>query len=109
METLLENTTKIVNLQDVTLNLDNGQFYPYYKPDKTISHIYTLSNQSIINGVIRGISIRLSNLSANQIAFNNVAPILNTALKNRGFKEDLCHMKDTLFKYRLCYNSFDSC
>ena len=36
LEIVAESNLKIVNYLDVTLNLNNGSFKPYYKPDDII-------------------------------------------------------------------------
>ena len=43
LEITAESNQNIVNYQDVTLNLEDGFFRPYHKPDDQIQYIYTES------------------------------------------------------------------
>ena len=44
LEIVAESNLKIVNYLDVTLNLNNGSFKPYHKPDDIIQYINKESN-----------------------------------------------------------------
>ena len=44
LEIVAESNLRIVNYLDVTLNLDNGSFKPYHKPDDIIQYINKESN-----------------------------------------------------------------
>ena len=44
VEIIAESNLKIVNYLDVTLNLKDGTFRPYHKPDDHIQYIHTESN-----------------------------------------------------------------
>ena len=44
LEITAESNLKIVNYLDVTLNLKDGTFRPYHKPDDQIQYIHTESN-----------------------------------------------------------------
>ena len=44
LEITAESNLKIVNYLDVTFNLKDGTFRPYYKPDDQIQYIHTDSN-----------------------------------------------------------------
>ena len=60
---------KVVNYLGVTLDLNNGTFRPYHKPDNEISYININSNhpQNIIKQIPISIRIRFSNLSSNDL------------------------------------------
>ena len=71
LEKVIESNVKIVDYLDVTLNLTNGTFKPYHKPDNITSYIHTQSNHppNIIKQIPIAIEKRLSNLSANEEIF----------------------------------------
>ena len=62
LEITAESSKKIVNYLDVTLNLKDGTFRPYYKPFDQIQYIHTESNQppNIIKHILtyRNLSIK---------------------------------------------------
>ena len=57
-----------VNYLDVTLDLDNGKFGPYRKPNDQPLYVNSESNHppSILNQIPRSISKRLSNISSTE-------------------------------------------
>ena len=66
---------KVVNYLDVTLNLSNGKFYPYRKPENPPLYINTQSNHppSIIRHLSLAISRRMSSLSRDSDEFDKAA------------------------------------
>lgn len=54
----------------------------------------------VIDSIVKTISIRVSNLSANENIFNKHAPVYNNALRLSGFKDDL-YIPNTRFKNSL--------
>ena len=66
LEIVAESNFKNVNYLDVTLNLNNGSFKPYHKPDDFIQYINKGSNHlpSIIEHLPASIGKRLSNNSS---------------------------------------------
>ena len=71
LEITAESNQKIVNYPDVTLNLQDGTFRPYHKPDDQIQLIHTESNHppNIIKHMPASIETRPSNLSSSEIIF----------------------------------------
>ena len=71
LEITAESSQKIVNCLDVTLNLKDGTFRPYLKPDDQIQYIHTESNHppNIVQHMPASIETRLSNLSSTEIIF----------------------------------------
>ena len=61
LEVTAECKQKIVNYLDVTLDLKDGTFRPYYKPNDQIQYIYTESNHppNIIKHIPASIENRL--------------------------------------------------
>ena len=68
----IENKSKVVDLLDITFNLNNGTYKPYEKPNVPLLHINKSSNHppQIINHLPRIISERLSRNSTNKEVFN---------------------------------------
>ena len=79
---------KIVNYLDVTLNLNDGSFRPYYKPNDEITYIHAESNHppSIIKQLPISVEKRLSDLSSSKKIFDETAPIYQKALRKSGHK-----------------------
>ena len=71
LEITAESNLKIVSYLDVTLNLKDGTFRPYHKPDDQIQYTHTESNHhtNIIKHIPASIETRLSNLSSTEIIF----------------------------------------
>ena len=69
LEIAAESNQKIVNYLDVTLNLKDGTFRPYHKPDDQIQYIHTESNHppNIIKHIPASIETCLSNLPSTEI------------------------------------------
>lgn len=94
---------KVVNFLDVTLDLSTGLYRPYRKPNKRIQYINVSSchPKGIIDKIIKGISIRISNLSANEEIFNESAFIYNDALSLSGFKDEIYYVPYTRLKCKI--------
>ena len=78
---------KIVNFLDLTLNLNDGTFHPYKKPNDEVLYINSHSNHppAIIKQLPKSISKRISNLSSNRNVFDYAAPTYNNALHCSNF------------------------
>lgn len=85
LDIVIECNQKIVNYLDVTLNLNDGKYKPYHKPESVIQYINIESNHppSVINEIPQTIEKRLSDHSSNEEIFNEVAPVYEEALKNQ--------------------------
>ena len=83
----IECNMKIVNYLDVTLNLSNGTFKPYSKPDNLLTYINTESNHpsNIIKQIPINIQKRLSDHSSNEALFKEAIPPYQKALANAGY------------------------
>ena len=75
LETVAESNLRIVNYLDVTLNLNNGFFKPYHKPDDIIQYINKESNHlpSIIKHLPASIEKRLLKNSSDEKIFKEAA------------------------------------
>ena len=83
-----ETNLKAVNFLDVTLNLTNGKYQPYNKPDNNPLYINILSNHppNIIKNLPENTSKRINTLSADEATFNKSKDLYNNALAESGFK-----------------------
>ena len=81
----------VVNFLDVTLNLSNGKYVPYRKPDDPPSYINSQSNHPppILKQLPSTISKRVSSLSCNPEEFARAAPTYDSALQRSGFTSKL--------------------
>ena len=87
----IQTKLKEVNFLDITLNLNNGTYQPYKKPNDKLLYINTLSNhpQQVIKQLPQAINDRLSNNSTNKQIFDNAKPEYQEALEHSGFSEKL--------------------
>ena len=93
LKIVIETNLKIVNFLDVTLNLTNGKYYPYRKPNDEPLYINTLSNHppTIIKHLPASISRRVSDISHDEDVFKTAAPFYDEALKKSGYEESLTY------------------
>ena len=98
LEIVAESNLKIVNHLDVTLNLNNGSFKPYHKPDDIIQYINKESNHppSIIEHLPASTENRLSNNSSDEKMFKEAAIYYEDTLNKAGYINNLVyHTKST--------------
>ena len=94
---------KTTNFLDVTLNLGNGRFYPYRKPNDRPVYIYKDSNHppNMTKNLPASISRRISNITHDAEIFRNAAPFYEDALKESGYTERMvCRDKQPTNKKR---------
>ena len=93
LEIVAESNLKIVNYLDVTLNLNNGSFKPYHKPDDIIQYINKESNHppSIIEHLPASIEKRLSNNSSDERIFKEAAIYYEDTLNKAGYINNLAY------------------
>ena len=79
------------NFLDITLNLNNGKYYPYRKPNDRPVYINKDSNHppSIIKNLPASISRRVLDGSYVIKAFNDAAPVYSDALRSSGYTKYL--------------------
>ena len=82
---------KIVNYLDVTLNLNDGSYCPYKKPNDETNYIHVNSDHptSILKQIPVSIEKWLSSLSSPKNFFKETAPYYEQYLSNCGYKEKL--------------------
>ena len=84
----IKTNLKIVDFLDVTLNLSNGTYSPYNKPNDQLLYVHTSSNHppQIINMLPKSINERLSKNSSNPEIFGKAKIDYEKALKDSGYK-----------------------
>ena len=93
LEITAESNQKIVNYLDITLNLKDGTFRPYHKPDDQMPYIHTESNHppNIIKHIPASTETRLSNLSSTEIIFKESTTHYENNLRQSGFNKKLTY------------------
>ena len=88
---------KIVNHLDVTLNLNDGSYHPYKKPNEETNYIYVNSDHppSILKQLPKSIEKRLSSLSLSKEIFEETALHYEQYLSNCGYKKKLNYRDPT--------------
>ena len=84
----IKTNLKIVDFLDVTLNLSNGTYSPYNKPNDQLLYVHTSSNHppQIINMLPKSFNERLSRNSSDPEIFDKAKIDYEKALKNSGYK-----------------------
>ena len=87
----IEANKKTVNFLDVTLDLSNGKYMPYTKPNNTPLYVHRKSNHSprIIDNIPKSINNRLSEISCDEDSFNKATPLYQKALNDSGHAHNL--------------------
>ena len=88
---------KIVNYLDVTLNLNDGSYRPYHKPNDELMYIHSESNHppAIIKQLPLSIQARLRTLSSSKEIFDEDVRPYQEALKRSGYKHTLKYEDDS--------------
>ena len=76
-----------VNFLDITLDLSNGKFTPFRKPNNQPQYVNSHSNHppSIIKQIPKSINKRLSSLSSDQQSFDECKAVYENALKQSDY------------------------
>lgn len=93
----IEANKKVVNFLDFTLNLNNGKYMPYNKPNNNPLYINKKSNHplTIIDNIPLSINKHLSEISYNEESFYKAVPLCQNALNNSGYKHKLTFSPQT--------------
>ena len=80
-----------VNFLDVTLNLSDGTYMPYRKPNNEPLYIDSHSNHppAIVKQLPLSVNRRISSLSSDQQSFNSAAPFYENALRRSNYNQNL--------------------
>ena len=84
---------KLVDYLDVTLNLSDGSYKPFHKPNSEINYIHRESNHpaSIIKQLTLSVQSRLSKLSSGEDVFIQAASVYHEALKRASYNHKLSY------------------
>ena len=92
----IQTNLRTVNFLDMTLDLLCGKHFPYRKPNDTPSYIHKSSNHPppILRNIPAAISRRITDTSSDEAAFQQAAPIYNTALRASGYSETITFLTE---------------
>ena len=82
----VEANMKSVNFLDVNLNLENGTYKPFMKPNDKPTYVHAQSNHqpSILRNIPKSVNRRLSSISSNETIFNEACKPYQEALDSSG-------------------------
>ena len=91
LDIIIQCNLKITNYLDITLNLNDGSYRPYRKPNEETDYIHIISDHppSIIKEIPRSIEKRLSILSSSKDIFQESAFYFEKCPKSSGYKTKL--------------------
>ena len=91
LDIIINCNMKIVNYLDVTLNLNDGSYRPYKKPNDDTNYIPVNADHPppILKQLPMSIEKLLSSLSSTKNFFEETAPYYEQYLPNCGYKEKL--------------------
>ena len=91
-----ETNLHIVDFLDVTLNLDNGNYSPFHKPNNTPRYVHTQSNHppNIIKEIPKMIERRISDISCNNDEFDKAKGRYEEALSRSGYANSQLKYQD---------------
>ena len=93
LDIFVQCNLKTTNYLDITLNLNDGSYHPYRKPNGETNYIHINWDHppSIIKETPRSIEKRLSILSSSNDIFQESVIFYKKCLKNSGYKTKLQH------------------
>ncbi len=91
LEITIKCNQKITDFLDVTLDLNDGTYKPYRKPEDETNYVHAESDHppTILKQLPIAIEKRISDLSANEQIFNDAKGHYQEALKKSGYKHQL--------------------
>ena len=92
----IEANLKVTNFLDLTLNLNNGKYYPFRKPNDRPLYIHKRSNHppAILKHLPDAISRRLTDTAYDKAVFDGAAPLYSDALKASGYAGNIIYLED---------------
>ena len=96
---------KLVNFQDITLNLFENSFKPFHRDKQTPSNINVNFNpsRSIIRQIPNAVNIRMNRLSSNKKNYENNG-IYDETIEKSGFKQRLQYVEILKDNFETCNN-----
>ena len=91
----IETNLKAANFLDLTLDLKSGKYYPFRKPGDTPVYVHKMSNHppSILENIPAAVSRRITDISSDKAAYDQAAPIYNSALKASGYSKNITFLE----------------
>ena len=92
---MIECNLKVVNYLDVTVNLNDGSYRPYRKPNEETRYIHIQSDHppSVTKYLPRSIEKRLSQLLSYKDIFYETTPYYEQRLTSCGYNEKLTYQQ----------------
>ena len=92
----MASTGPSANYLDVTMDLSDGSYRPYRKPNDTPVYINAASNHppSVMKHIPKMVEKRLQSISSDEAVFNNAKLTYEEALKSSGFETKLVYKKN---------------
>ena len=110
----IETSCTNVDFLDVSLDLTNGSFCPYKKPNSKPLYVHTLSNhpKNVIKQIPISINNRLKKISSSKESFNEAKGEYQQALHNSGYTHRLTfdnHVEDEETSVKCVHEESDVC
>ena len=95
----IEANKSVVDLLDVTIDLDHDSYEPYSKPNNTILYVHAQSNypNNILKNTPIGVQSRISELSKTKEIFNKHKQLYQEALDRAGYDFKLEYIKPMIY------------
>ena len=89
----ITSTGPVASYLDVTMDLSDGTYRPYRKPNNPPVYINAASNHppSILKHVPKMVEKRVQSISSDEAVFNNAKTLYEEVLKRSGFDTALCY------------------
>ena len=97
LDIVIECNKKCVNYLDATLNLTDGSYRPYHKPDDETNYVHKDSDHppSIVKQLPTAVEKRISDLSSSEEIFEQSKPYYQDALKRSGYSYQMKYNPST--------------
>ena len=97
-----EGGSKVVDYLDIVLDLSEGSYCPYVKPNASTVYVSTLSNhpKAVLSTISKGVAKRLSNNSSSAEKFKNNIDHFKEALRSAGHDPEITYEEETQKKKR---------
>ena len=98
LEDNCRDKSKIVDYLNVTLDLRNGTYQPYTKPNNKTMYVHQQSNHppTILKNIPTAINKRLSSIASNEAMFLTARQTYQEAISNGGYNYKLQYDKDAI-------------
>ena len=95
LDITIDSNLQSVNFLDVTMNMKDGKFWPYKKPNNTIKYVHTQSNHPphVLKQIPKSINKRISAISCNEEEFNKGKEEYQESLTKSGHRAQLKFQK----------------